>query len=961
MSRSANRFALFGPLLVVGWTAAALADEAPTAGPAAPTAAVDYATEIKPLLAARCVACHGPLRQQQGLRLDSAAAIRRGGESGPAIEPHKPRESLLIRAVTGADGWRMPPEGEPLSADEISRLARWIDAGAPAPHEESTATDPSQHWAFRPPVRPDLSEGSTTSPGRSAVNPIDAFVDATLRQQGLEPYPPASRERLLRRVYLDLIGLPPTRDELLAFLADESPDAYEQVVDRLLADPRHGERWARHFMDIWRYSDWYGYGAELRNSQPHLWRWRDWIVESLNADRGYDRMLIEMLAGDEVAPTDLNVVRATGYLARNWYKFNRNTWLQDTIEHTGKAFLGLTFNCARCHDHKYDPISQENYYQLRAYFEPHEVRVDVAGGQLDTKVDGVARVYDAYADRPTHVFARGDEKEPDNSRVLAPALPSVVAPESIAITAVPLPGAAWYPALASAHGGALLVKAQTERDAVATQLQQRRAELARLQIEIEQQAARLELLDELTEPALDSPTELDRLRLKNARSLVTAVQAALEVDEKQLAVADANLVSLTARLAADQGRYLDPPAANIEDLMRGAANAERAHAVAAAELQRHIAQREHDRLAAKPLADEATKKSLAEAAAKLADADKALEAARAALASTGVNYSSVGSTYPRESTGRRLALARWIADRRNPLTARVLVNHVWLRHFGRPLVSTVFDFGMNGKPPTHPELLDWLAVELMEQGWSIKSLHRMIVLSVAYRRDSAADSLASNLQIDPDNRYLWRANTRRMEAEVVRDSLLYLAGSLELNAGGPEIDQKTADTTSRRSLYYRHANEKRVTFLELFDQAGVGEGYQRTESVVPQQALALLNSEFAHREARLLADRLGAVAAADQRRFIGLAFETVLGRAATDAELATCLEFLTRHFGARSQDVAAAESESDGVGGASAVAAPQTATPENSAGANSPSPDVARARASLVHALFNHNDFLAIR
>lgn len=944
-----------------------IGDAAP---PSAQDAAAEYVTHIKPLLAARCVACHGPLRQQQGLRLDTAAAIRQGGESGPVIEPHRGSESLLVRALTGADGYRMPPEGEPLTADEIARLTRWIDAGAPAPADEAAPSDPASHWAFRAPVRAPLLAiaADVPSPETNAAptNAIDAFVDDELRERGLRAFPPASRARLLRRVYLDLIGLPPTRDELQAFVADASPDAFAQVVDRLLADPRYGERWARHFMDVWRYSDWYGYGAELRNSQLHIWRWRDWIVDSLNADKGYDRMIVEMLAADEVAPADPDALRATGYLARNWYKFNRNTWLQDTIEHTGKAFLGLTFNCARCHDHKYDPISQDDYYRLRAFFEPHDVRTDVAGGELDVTRDGIARVYDAYADRATHLFVRGDEKEPDTSRQLTLGLPSFLANSPVKVETVPLPPAAWYPALNPDHGAAILAKAQAERDAAAAMLKQRQAELARWQSDVEEQTATMDLFDKLIESSIDGPTELDRDRLKIARALAAAVQAAVDLEQHQLAVADANLTSISARLAADRGRYLEPRAANVDELMRSAAQAERQHTLAVAELQHLVAQREHARLTAKPRADEGTKKALDTAAQSLADVTKSVEAARSALTSTDINYSAVGASYPRESTGRRAALARWITDRGNPLTARVLVNHVWMRHFGRPLVSTVFDFGLNGKPPTHPELLDWLAVEFMESGWSMKSLHRVIVLSAAYQRDSvaAAELLADNRAIDPDNRLLWRANTRRMEAELVRDSLLYLAGSLDSAQGGADIDCKTADTSFRRSLYYRHANEKRVTFLELFDQVGVAEGYQRTESVVPQQALAMLNSEFANRQAARLAERLNSIAECNtDRGFIVVAFETILGRTASDAEIAACLDYLSRQAGGAEQVVAAEASGAvpAGVGGGSAVAAPQTTKSEGASGAGTTSPKQIRARANLIHALLNHNDFLAIR
>ncbi len=257
-------------------------------------------------------------------------------------------------------------------------------------------------------------------------NPIDAFLAAEHERHGLEPRPEASKPILLRRVYLDLIGLPPTAAELHAFLDDPSPDAYEKVVDRLLASSHYGERWGRHWMDVWRYADWAGYGAEVRDSQPHIWHWRDWIIESLNADKRYDRMVQEMLAADELAPGDTDAVRATGFLVRNWYKFNRNVWLEHTVEHTGKAFLGVTLNCARCHDHFFDPFTQKEYFAFRALFEPHQVRTDRVPGVSDTKQDGIPRVYDAQATAATYLFTRGDERHADKSRVIPPAVPAAL-------------------------------------------------------------------------------------------------------------------------------------------------------------------------------------------------------------------------------------------------------------------------------------------------------------------------------------------------------------------------------------------------------------------------------------------------------------------------------------------------------------------------------------------------------
>ncbi len=375
---------------------------------------VDYVTQIKPILANKCFACHGALKQESGLRLDAATLIRRGGDSGAALVAGKAAQSAVIKRVSAADAdERMPPagQGEPLAAEQVALLRRWIDQGAVAPDEPVPPT-PADHWAFRPPTRPVVPK-----PGNAAWarNDIDAFLAAKHEAVGLRPAPPASRATLLRRLYLDLVGLPPTREELHAFLADDSPEAYRRVVDRLLASPQYGERWGRHWMDVWRYSDWAGFGAEIRYSQRHIWRWRDWIVESLNADKGYDRMVLEMLAADELLPGDDEAVRATGFLARNWYKFDRNVWLDDVVEHTGKAFLGMTFKCARCHDHKYDPISQREYYHLRTVFEPYDVRTDQTPGELDVNKDGLAHVYDAKPEAATYFFERGDPKRPTNS------------------------------------------------------------------------------------------------------------------------------------------------------------------------------------------------------------------------------------------------------------------------------------------------------------------------------------------------------------------------------------------------------------------------------------------------------------------------------------------------------------------------------------------------------------------
>lgn len=365
----------------------ALALLIPIAAPPADKPVDAYLRDVRPTLQRRCTSCHGPLQQKAGLRLDTAKSIRAGGDSGPAVGLDKDAASLLVERITDSDpAQRMPPDGEPLSDPEIAAIRAWITAGAPEPDNEKPSKDPRDHWSFRPPVRPDVPQVALTS-----SNPIDAFLETVRRSRGLAASGSIARDLLLRRVTFDLVGLPPTRSELQAFRADDSADAFEKTVDRLLASPAYGERWGRHWMDIWRYSDWYGLGEEARFSHYHIWRWRDWIIESLNSGVGYDQMITAMLAGDEIAPDDPQTLRATGFLARNWDTFNRNKWLDTTIEHTSRAFLGITLQCARCHDHKFDPISQVEYYQLRAIFEPYQIRIDRIPGQPDRNKGGVAR------------------------------------------------------------------------------------------------------------------------------------------------------------------------------------------------------------------------------------------------------------------------------------------------------------------------------------------------------------------------------------------------------------------------------------------------------------------------------------------------------------------------------------------------------------------------------------------
>lgn len=1090
-----------------------------TAAICAAQPAIEYEQRVKPVLQSRCYACHGALKQAAGLRLDTARSAMQGGDNGAAIIAGDVKASLLMQRVTASDeSERMPPEGEPLKPAEIAVLEAWIAQGAVSPADEKPERDPRDHWAFRAPVRP-VAPG-THSP-EWGTTPIDVWVNLEHHKRGLTPQGPADKRVWLRRVSLDLIGLPPSLEQSEAFVADDSPDAFEKVVTRLLESPQYGERWGRHWMDIWRYSDWWGLGAEVRNSQKHIWHWRDWIIESLNEDLGYDQMLREMLAADELYPNDLKKLRAGGFLARQYFKFNRTSWLDETIEHTSKAMLGLTFNCAKCHDHKFDPLTQQDYYQFRAIFEPYQIRTDALPGEIDFEKNGLPRPFDCNLEASTYVHIRGDDRNPDKSRSLLPGVPALLVHDNWMIEPVALPAEAIRPGLRPYVAEAYLSQAR-ERIARATEVLSTAETNLVESIEAERLAAALrnddtpadalaafpqtlesddfsvprtdlwEVRDgewtysdgrlrqgrsgahrmalrwlrpfpadfearlnyiptggdqwksigiafdsndrgneilayvscspggqkaqlayrkdgnyiypaeaaqsrtvELNKPhqiilrvrgslvnlsvdgqhsvayrlpvprlpghleliTFDAQAEFQAFEISDLLSNRDLVEPAvsqaapartpLPVEHARLAVvaardavavASVHLELVQARAAADAARWQSPAPQNLPDLIATAGQVENRLTIAKA--AEDVSRTEFDLVKAP-----AEKK--AEIARKLNDARTSFESARKAAESPRDTYQSlVGSLktlesnleseesrrkpFPEISTGRRTAFARWLTDRRNPLTARVAVNHIWSRHFGKPLVPTVFDFGRKGASPTHPELLDWLAVELMESGWKMKPLHRLIVLSRAYRMTSSeANVAAGTKEADPDNRFLWRANPIRMEAQAVRDSLLFLAGELDLTRGGPSIP--IADESSkRRSLYFVHSHNEHQKFLSMFDDASVLECYRRSESIVPQQALALENSGLATSMAERISRQITSTNP-DQTNdaFVRAAFVTVLSTRPTDAEQSIVFESLSRFM-------------------------------ELAERSHRPDPQ-GFARARVVQALLNHNDFVTVR
>ena len=1015
-----------------------------------------YLEKIKPVLKERCYACHGALKQKKDLRVDTAQQIIGAGiiKSG----------ELLKRLTSTDPDERMPQEGPALHKEEIDAIREWIADGMPVPADEKPADDPANHWAYQKIERPALPAGVKEN------NPIDAFLSAKQKELGLKTQPEAERSLLIRRLYIDLIGLAPTREQL----ASEAP--FESIVQELLASPQYGERWGRHWMDIWRYSDWYGLGKQVRNSQKHIWRWRDWIVNSVNKDKGYDRMILEMLAGDELEPENPEVIAGTGFLARNYYLFNRTTWLDSTLEHTSKAFLGLTMNCVKCHDHKYDPIEQTDYYNMRAVFEPHQIRLDPIAGVTDFEKDGLPRAFDDHPDAKTQLHIRGNPATPDADLKITAGVPAIFASFAPKAKPVKLPPYAWAPGARDYVQKDQLAAARAKLERAQKVLEEARRAVSSKKppepvsesakepgsiLEDNFDSANAKLWDVVgsgwsynggiliqTIPSRDKqfarsknphPSDFDLTldfrttggttyksvgirfdvtdKGKNSHTVYASaydkgpkVQVShtneskttypnaratypvkVNEDYKLRVQVRGNLinVSLNDRFLIAYNLPNRNPNGRIElfafdatadfdsikvqdlskdvELMKSGTPAQKSKPVDPAdtlkltEAQVKEAQIGLLSLEAKIVADNATLLGkgkgdpavsarlerehavelarvgvLAAEAGKLKAAEKILKSAEANLKKSEAKYKSLrgsykaletpehkepqyAATYSKTSTGRRLALAQWMISRENPLTARVAVNHIWLRHFGEPLVESVFDFGLRAPLPKHAELLDYLAAELIESEWSMKHLHELIVTSKAWRRTS------SNLNADPktlakdsNNHFYWRMNSHRMESEVIRDSLLNLAGTLDTKQGGPSV--KPNPSVLRRSLYFERSPKQQVKLLSMFDDADALVCYRRSESIVPQQALALYNSKISIDSSEQVAALLKKEKS--DQEFAAQAFELILCRKPSVAELDACKTFLVRLEGVSPK----------GPG-----------------------------RARLVQALFNHNDFINIR
>ena len=762
-----------------------------------------FEKKVRPVLVERCYECHSSQAKklEGSFSLETRDGLLKGGDRGPALVPGDPEQSLIIQALRYQDkDFQMPPK-EPLAAGVVADFEAWIKRGAPDPRDGAAVAymidieAAKQRWPFTPIATPAVPLVKRTDWPR---NPIDHFVLAKLEERGLSPVGDADKQTLIRRVTYDLIGLPPSPEEIEAFLRDDSPTALATVVDRLLDSPHYGERWGRHWLDVVRYADTAGDNSDF--PIPQMVKYRNWVINAINADMPYDQFIRQQIAGD-LLPADApeqkhQQVIATSYLASarrfgsTVADYPTHLTIEDTIDNLGRSYLGLTINCARCHNHKFDPITTEDYYALYGIF--HSTRYPWSGIELDKQ-----------------------------QRDLVPLAP----PEQVAA-------------------------AEAER----------KNRLNALAAEVKAADEAKKAADKAEKTARE---QLETLKSESAEAeAIAAAEKEVEAAKKTAAEAEEKLKA--ARKAKDELERSEPPY-------------DTAFAVAeAAKIENARLQMKGD---PKKLGPEVPRRIPQVFGGQL-----------------------VATTSP--ESGRR-ELADWIASPENPLAARVMVNRLWHHHFGRGIVPTPNDFGKQGKPPSHPELLDFLATRLIESGWSLKAMHRLIVLSRTYQLSTADDPAA--LTVDPSNELLWRYSRRRLDAESIRDTLLVLGGNLDRSMGGPHPFPKQVEwdftqhkpfkavyDTNRRSVYLMTQRIQRHPFLAIFDGPDTGASTaSRVTSTTTLQALYFLNDPFFHDQASRFAAHVRSARSSDRER-LDLAYQMALGRPATVEEVALGEEYMTK-------------------------------------------------------------------
>jgi hypothetical protein len=906
---------------------------------------IHFAKHIQPLLAKKCVSCHGPEKQKGGLRLDRKAAAFKGGDDlGASIVPGKSRESPLFRVVAGfEEGFDMPAEGEKLTAAEIELLKRWIDNGAVWPDDGSEKDDVTQtHWAFRPLEQPAVPRPLGSGPaspqsfprwplpdGRGTVNsPIDRFILTKLEEVQLTPSPEADRTTLIRRLKFDLLGLPPSPEEVAEFVADPGPDAYERLVDRYLASPHFGERWARHWLDVVRFAE--SHGFEMNQPRPNAWPYRDYVIRSFNEDKPYDQFVFEQLAGDTVGAEE-----ATGFLVGGpWDQVKspdlgltlqqRADELHDMVSTTGSVFLGLTVGCARCHNHKFDPISQLDYYGMKACF------AGVQHGERPLRGSGINPIQPGMAndrairEQLVEIEAEIQKLNPQAKRT------GVVFVEPFEPT--------------RAKFVRMTIHATNSAEPCLDELEVFTAGKQPVNVALASRGTKARASSSLPGFAIHKLEHVNDGRYGNSFSWISNEpgQGWVELELPQEFMIDRIVWSRDRdpaqykdrtptkyefEVSLDRTRWEvvaafpspDPRTLSSEDKARlESLTAKRAS------LQKRLAE-----LTAVPMVY-AGKMTAPEETFRLHRGDpmqKREPVAPASLASFGSSWRLDAKAADAE---RRAKLADWINDPSHPLTARVIVNRLWQYHFGTGIVDTPSDFGLNGGKPTHPELLDWLAAELVDGRGSmvegepqssspstidhppstLKRLHRLIVSSATYRQASAPRR--DGLAVDAGSRLLWRFPPRRLEAEELRDAILATSGQLDRRMGGPGFDlfepntnyvrvfhskqEFVPESDFRRMIYaFKHRMQLDDTF-GAFDCPDAGQvAPKRNSSNTPLQALNLLNSPFVVQQAKLFCHRVQTEISDDVSAQADRAFELALGRRASASESAAAADFSRQH------------------------------------------------------------------
>ncbi len=753
-----------------------------------------FETRIRPLLVRNCYECHGEKKQKSELRVDSLEALTRGGSSGPAVVPGNPDASLLVKAVN-FDGFEMPPKGK-LSAQEISDLTTWVKSGAIWPTTKLSASqrralnftdEEKEFWAFQPvkkPALPDLSSDWIS-------NPVDQFILKQLVDKNIKPAPIAAPEKLLRRLYFDVTGLAPSPEIVSAFLEDPSTQHYQSIVDSLLDSPQYGERWARFWLDLVRYAESDGYNSDGYRS--NAWHYRDYVIQSFQNDKPYDQFMKEQIAGDELDPENLDAQIATGYL-RHWiYEYNqrdaKSQWaiiLNDITDVTGDTFLGLGMSCARCHDHKFDPIAQEDYFRLQAFFSP-----------------------------------------------LLPINQMINAPQEQVV-------------------------------------------------EYQQQLATWE------DATRDIRQQIEEMQAKQKKSARDAQYSKFPLDVRPFLFMDpAERSPYQQQLAYLADLQVDDVIAKIkwEDHFKNEQKTKWE------ELSARL--KEFDDLKPAPLATIPTVTDVSATPPQtfIQDSDQTVQPG--ILSIIDPEDTTIVQNAEIATTGRRSALANWLASKDNPLTGRVMVNRIWQHYFGHGIVTTSSDFGTLGSRPTHPELLDYLTAEFTDHDWSLKHIHRLILHSSTYRQ-SARNPLAEKARLaDADNVLLWRANIRRLDAEQIRDSLLAASGELDRKSFGPPV----AKSAPRRSIYLKVIRNQPNELLMAFDGTdNILSTPERMTTTTPNQALLVFNNSWILERAKKLATLTIPADVSDASLIpaVDKLHIRLFGRPSTEQEQETARSFLTQ-------------------------------------------------------------------